>query len=265
MWDFGGDHLLVGHNEASLTPNRTFQSLYINPLVDILKRQNPKTDFCQGTMHGVFDTDHEQGLTILVDVKTDGAMTWPKVLEQLQPLRDHDWLTFVENDVLHKRPITVVGTGETPFNVLMSNSTYRDAFFDSPMQTMWKDVDTPGAVEPSPGDSSPFALRQNLQSSPQGSAGTSPSDDYNPTNSYYASTSFAEMIGTVWFGKLSASQLHLIRGHIAGVHAKGLKVRFWDTPSWPRKLREGIWGILIDEGVDILNVDDLDAVQKGFW
>lgn len=266
VWDYGGDVLFVGHNEASLTPNRTFQSLYINPLVKILEHQNPTTNFYHENDHGVFDTDHTQGLTLLVDVKTDGATTWPKVLEQLQPLRERGWLSYVDNDVLHKRQITVVGTGETPFDVLMRNTTYRDGFFDAPLVTMWKDP-----PESSSGlDSSPFLMPKastapKLQDSGQGSSGTSEDDDYSPSNSYYASTSFVQTISRAWFGRLNDKELYKLRGHIAGVHAKGLKVRFWDTPSWPRSRRDAIWRILIDEGVDILNVDDLDDAKKGIW
>lgn len=35
----------VGHDESSLTEERTLESLYINPILDTLKRQNPTTKF----------------------------------------------------------------------------------------------------------------------------------------------------------------------------------------------------------------------------
>jgi len=49
--------LHVGHSPASLTSNRTLRSLYIDPLVQILDHQNPKTEFYRpGAMrNGVFD------------------------------------------------------------------------------------------------------------------------------------------------------------------------------------------------------------------
>jgi hypothetical protein len=276
VWLFDND-LYVGHNTASLTTNRTFQSLYINPLVEILEHQNPDTRFYNESGHGVFDTNSEQSLTLLVDVKTDGATTWPLVLKQLEPLRVRGWLTFVQNGVLHPRPITVVGTGETRFDQLTANATYRDTFFDSPLDTMWSNPtgrdgnsgrpappnysEEAGHAEEGNGDGSPFKLR----SSGQGSSGTSASDEYTPLNSYYASTSFAESVGTVWWGALSNKQLQLIRGRIRGAHMKGLKVRYWDTPSWPSSLRNHIWSVLVEEGVDILNVDDLETVKKGIW
>ena len=37
VWYFDGEEeLFVGHNTASLTRNRTFRSLYVDPLVDLL-------------------------------------------------------------------------------------------------------------------------------------------------------------------------------------------------------------------------------------
>lgn len=272
VWDFNTGILYVGHNTASLTANRTFESLYINPLVKILERQNPTAEFYHDTTHGVFDTDYEQGITLLVDVKTDGITTWPIVLQQLQPLRERGWLTFVENGVLHPGPVTVVGTGETPFDLLVSNKDYRDAFFDAPLQTMWSAPDPRPDSPEEDGDErseerrdTPNTGNKELHNSAQGSAGTSPSDDYNPLNSYYASAPFTETIGRVMWGQLSAKQLELIRGRIKGAHEKGLKVRYWDTPSWPRSLRNYIWDTLIKEGADVLNVDDLKSVSKGVW
>jgi hypothetical protein len=287
VWAFNGE-LYVGHNTASLSMNRTFQSLYINPLVTILERQNPTTSFYNGSGHGVFDRDSEQSLTLLVDVKTDGAETWALVLRQLEPLRERGWLSYMENNVVRRGPITVVGTGETPFNVLTGNQTYRDAFFDAPLDRMWE---SPGSNEGEPiqpgmdniGDEVEGSRADKLTSKSatappndplssttserrgQGSSGTSPADSYTPLNSYYASTSFNEVIGTIWWGRLSNEQIDLIRGQIRGAHRRGLKARYWDTPSWPMSLRNYIWDVLVQEGVDVLNVDDLEAVRNGVW
>ena len=35
----------VGHDTSSLTRERTLKSLYIEPILDVLKRQNPITEF----------------------------------------------------------------------------------------------------------------------------------------------------------------------------------------------------------------------------
>ncbi|KAF7871933.1 uncharacterized protein EAF02_009038 [Botrytis sinoallii] len=297
VWLFDNE-LYVGHNTASLQRNRTFQSLYVNPLVEILERQNPTTDFYNGTNHGVFDADDGKSLTLLVDLKTDGAETWEWVLQQLEPLRKRGWLSYVENDTLHTRPITVVGTGNTPFDVLTKNSTYRDAFFDAPLDTMWEskhvteemkdwsnleddaqeeglDKDQEDAEEQVSETSTssavsiparkPMPIPHKKPNNGQGMSGVSPDTDFNPLNSYYASVSFNKAVGTIWRGRLSPKQMKIIRGQLRGAHRRGLKARYWDLPSWPIGLRNHVWDVLVKEGVDYLNVDDLRAAAKQAW
>jgi hypothetical protein len=236
VWLRRGD-LLVGHDTASLQPNRTFQTLYVNPLIEILTRQNPATEFYNGTTNGVFSTDPSQTLVLLVDLKTDGAETWPWVVKQLSPLRERGWLSYFEDGQFHARPITVVGTGNTPFDQILGNSTpssssssyRRDAFFDAPLDQ--------------------------LENSP-----------YDATNSYYASVNFWRAIGPVWWrGEPSAAQLRKIRRHLREAHKRGLKARYWNLPSWPIHVRNRLWQILVEEGIDMLNVDDLNAATRQDW
>lgn len=221
------DTLYVGHEQAALQPNRTFQSLYIQPLVEILERQNPHTEFYHESFRGVFDTQPNQTLVLLVDVKTAGSVTWAKVVEQLEPLRRRDWLTYYANNTVHTRPITVVGTGNTPFADLVANQTYRDYFYDAPLGKL---------------DST-----------------------YDATNSFYASVNFGAAIGKTWMGGLGAEQVERIRSQVRQAHNAGLKVRYWDLPSWPVSTRNRVWDALVNEGVDMLNVDDVKAAAKRKW
>ncbi|KAI1491203.1 hypothetical protein F5X96DRAFT_487480 [Biscogniauxia mediterranea] len=239
----GKPDLYVGHDTAALQPNRTFQSLYVNPLVELLERSNPQTEFYNDNRRGVFDADPDQTVALLVDLKTDGAQTWPEVLKQLEPLRSRNWLSYVEDGVVHKRQVTVIGTGNTPFDLLVQNTTYRDAFFDAPLSEMWEDPDAP--------DSTPLSI-------------SNTTFKYNPTNSFYASTSLKDAVGLIFAG-LSEAQLRIVRGQIKGAHRRGLKVRYWDTPSWPIGLRDKIWHTLMEEGADILNVDDLKSASQKKW
>lgn len=236
----GTNKLYVGHERAALQQNRTFESLYIQPLVEILKRANPTTDFYNDTYRGVFDTSPNETLTLLVDVKTAGAETWAEVVKQLDPLRQRNWLTYYSDGVVHTRPITVVGSGNTPpFVDPVSNNnnatpttTYRDYFFDAPLVKLASD----------------------------------PSDHhYNTNNSFYASVSFASSIGNLWMGKLNADQLERIRYQVKQAHDRGLKVRYWDLPSWPIATRNMVWDVLVREGVDMLNVDDVKSAAKRQW
>ncbi|KAI1131238.1 hypothetical protein F5Y10DRAFT_79907 [Nemania abortiva] len=242
VWLFDNDpELYVGHDRPALTPYRTFQSLYVNPIVEILEQNNPDTPFYNGTRRrGVFDTDPDQTLVLLVDLKTDGANTLAQIQSQLEPLRVGGWLSYVQDDVVYERQITVVATGKAPFDMITQNATYRDVFFDAPLNELYEEPDVPSASD----DWGPFT--------------------YNITNSFYASVNFKRAIGPVWSG-ISDKQLRLIRGQIKGAHRRGLKVRYWNTPAWPVTVRNKIWHTLIAEGADYLNVDDLKAATRRRW
>lgn len=228
------EHLYVGHAEASLQQNRTFQSLYIQPLVNILTRQNPTTEFYNANGRGVFDTSPNQTLTLLVDVKTAGPETWAKVVEQLEPLRERGWLTHVAADgTVRSRAITVIGTGNMPIDDILTNTNTvnRDYFLDAPLGKL------------------------------SGAGGAA----LDATNSYYASVSFASAVGAPWMGRLNAEQLRRIRWQVGEAHSLGLRARYWDLPQWPVKVRNLVWDTLVEEGVDVLNVDDVKAAAGREW
>jgi hypothetical protein len=230
-----GDELFVGHDLSSLTPNRTFQSLYVNPLLEILDRQNPNASFGDVAKQGVFDVNPAVTLVLMVDFKLQGNTTFAKVQSQLGRLRDRGYLTYFDGDSVVPGAVTVVGTGNTPFEFVVANTTYRDIFFDAPLDAF-------SATSPTPASSV-----------------------YNATNSYYASASMHDAIGLPWLGRYSGSQVDKMRDQINGAKAAGLKTRYWDFPGWPVGLRNYVWGLLVREGMDVLNVDDLKGATTGIW
>lgn len=249
VWQMNGEEeLLVGHSKSSLTKKRTFRNLYVNPLVKLLDSMNPTTDFAETSGHGVFDEDPEQTLVLLVDFKTDGEKLFPMVEEQLRPLREKDYLSHWDGSDFVSRAVTVVGTGNAPFDMLIADPTYRDIFFDAPIDMFY--------------DGASSSLTPRGQGN-TGTAHTTP-DSFNSSNSYYASVSFDASIGLP-YGDLTSRQLDLLRGQIKGAHERGLKARYWETPAWPSSLRNHVWQILMDEGADMLNVDDLEAAAKFDW
>ena len=258
------DELFVGHNRASLTKTRTFKSLYINPIVKILEQQNPHSEFSNGTSNGVFDFAPETSLILLVDVKTSGKETWPWVLAQLEPLRERGWLTFVENGKTNQRAVTVVGTGNTPFDLLTSNTTYLDAFFDAPLELMWEPRNATDEILDTDFDDTEIPPLPTIDAG-QGMTGITANSSFSDVNSYYASVEFGKSIGRLWRGKMTNKQLKIIRGQVRGAHRRGLKVRYWGLPSWPIGLRNHVWDVLVKEGVDVLNVDDLRGVGRVSW
>jgi len=295
VWLFD-EELYVGHSLSSLTPNRTLNNLYLNPILDILEKQNPNSAFHPNPdtpRNGVFDVAPTQTLILLIDYKTSGKPLHPFVLKQLQPLREKNYLTHFNGTDVVEGPITIVATGNAPFDLLMQNATYRDVFFDAPLDQMADKTDgsiasphvdpldstredlpanpyspyIESATTDLPLPSAPTAVAFSDTDQGQGHSGGAPLDPavYSPQNSYYASVSFSKSIGFPWRSRLSAKQLELIRKQIRGAHAQGLKVRYWNLPAWPRGLRNHIWHILVREGVDVLNVDDLVGATRRDW
>ncbi|MCJ1313017.1 hypothetical protein MMC25_006693 [Agyrium rufum] len=240
VWLYNGT-LHVGHEQSALTNARTFSSLYIEPILSVLERQNPKSPFLTSsipTKNGVFDGYSSQTLYLFVDVKTDGETTWPYVVKALEPLRSAGYLSSINESStsIINGPVTVVGTGNTPLNQIQPISN-RDYFFD--------------------------AFLPNLTLS-----------DYNLTklDSPIASVDFAVVFGKVDSvdGTFNDTQLATLNKQVAAAHAKGIAVRYWDQPAWPITLRNGVWRTLWQGGADLINADDVTAAagfsdQSNYW
>ncbi|RDW78618.1 uncharacterized protein DSM5745_05470 [Aspergillus mulundensis] len=262
VWLFD-DELFVGHTRAALTPSRTLRKMYIDPLMKILGKQNPITHFHPDTdqpRNGVFDTDPSQTLVLLIDFKTDGEEAWNYVYTQLTPLRESGYLTYYNGSDIINGPITVVGTGNAPFNRIAASTTYRDIFFDAPLNRLVNNVDRIDINT---------RLKGRTGNAGQGMSGISDGDirpdTFNLTNSYYASVSFKKAVGVPWMLHLTDRQIQTIRAQIRAAHRQGLKVRYWGTPDWPRSLRNHVWRVLASEGADMLNVDDLVSATRKDW
>ena len=196
--------------------------------------ENPSSPFVKTpTNNGVFDGYSSQTIFLFVDVKTSGDETWPYVLKALEPLRSAGYLSRVENSsstFITYGPVTVIGTGNTPLSQVQPVAS-RDYFWDAPIPTL----------------NSSFSNITSLVSP-------------------IASTNFAVEFGTVQntIGAFNASQLARLRAQVAVAHAKGIKLRYWNQPAWPISSRNGIWRQLWDEGVDLINADDV-AAAAGLW
>ena len=104
--------------------------------------------------------------------------------------------------------------GNAPFDFLTANEIYRDVF-DAPLEEMadlssqWPNPNC--AQDPTWGNqsSSPTSPKPNPPSPPRSDPGQGKSDipqetvTYNPTNSYYVSTSFNRSIGRVWASRMT--------------------------------------------------------------
>ena len=221
-------------------------------------------DSSQSFSNGLFDTDPEQTLVLVVDFKRAGEQTFDALDLQLQSLRDNGYLSYWDGRQFNSRAVTVVVTGSIPYDKVMRNATYQDIFLDAPLPLLWEEpvppIETSDTIHNKDGE-----IDYGKAMSQAGSDGLESPSNFNTSNSYYASTSFFSSVGFVWWGHLSPRQMRIIRGQIRGAKQRGLKVRYWDTPSWPTALRNHVWHVLVKEGADVLNVDNLQAAALQEW
>jgi hypothetical protein len=205
--------------------------------VDTIKRQNPTTPFVSGstTKNGVFDTDSGQTIYLWIDLKTDGASTLAAVLSALEPLLQAGYLTTTDGKTVKNAPITAIGTGNTPQSFFLptdpaSASKPRYIFFDAQLST----------------------LNQSANA------------DITPLITPIASAQFSAQVGQVVKESLSDTQLAPVRSQIEYATSKGIGSRYWDTPGWPIGTRNAVWRTLLNEGVTLVNVDDVNGAAD-FW
>ncbi|KAH8732473.1 PLC-like phosphodiesterase [Phaeosphaeriaceae sp. PMI808] len=228
IWLTDDQELLVGHTWSSTRRYRSLRSLYLDPLTNIFEHRNISTASTSNKETGLFDTDPNSSTILLIDVKTDGNKIWPILLSQLQSLRDKNWLTYYDGTTLHQGPLTIVGSGKTPFELVQQNSTNRYIFYDAPLRSVSE-------------------------------------TQYNTTNSYYASANLKAAMGGLWLGRFTQLQKETLKQQIRAAEEKGLKSRYWDTPAWPIGMRDSAWLKLVGMGVGVLNVDDLISATRWNW
>jgi hypothetical protein len=222
--------LHVGHEEAALTDTRTFDTLYIQPILSVLQQTNPSTPYTedQSRPNGVFDTSSGQTLYLFVDLKTPGPETWPYVVSALEPLRSAGYLTTYNGTAITPGAVTVIGTGNTPQSNFTDSSQFRDYFFDANL-AMLNDSQSNITAEISP----------------------------------VASTQFSRYVGEINGTSFNDTQLEIVREQVGLAREKGILSRYWDTPGWPIGRRNAVWATLEEEGVGLLNADDV-AAAAGF-
>lgn len=233
-----GSELLVGHKSIGLKHDSTLPSMYLEPLRRLVEEQNVGND---GPLRGIFDSAPEQTVVLLIDHKTSGKETFAELDKQLQPLRDLDYLTYWNGTARISRPITVVASGNAPFDSVMAlDSTHRDIFWDAKLEQLPSIDDDFNA--------DPVVYK------------------YNRSNSYFASTEFRNAI--LWRYRNSTGHIpHTAQGddiaatQLEQAKARGLLARYWNTPSNPPNVQEIAWRVLVAQDIDILNMDDMGIVR----
>jgi hypothetical protein len=178
--------------------------------------------------HGsVLPTHKDQPFFLLIDFKSAGDATWDALAKALAPLRDADYLSFYNNG-FQQRQLTIIASGNARLD--LSSST------PSPLaKALSSDTNPKHAIFVD------AAINKDMK-------------NFDASNAYYASAAFSDASPG---SKVPLAGATLDKLNEA--HAKGFKVRYWDIPAKEK------WQTLVDQGVDRLNVDDLQDVAGVDW
>ncbi|GAA3871213.1 phosphatidylinositol-specific phospholipase C/glycerophosphodiester phosphodiesterase family protein [Streptomyces sp. NPDC003328] len=112
-----GDQLLVAHDPVDLDPERTLESLYLDPLAALVKSN-----------HGSVHRGWRAPLQLLIDIKTEGASTYLELDRHLRRYRN--LFTTCAHGRVHPGPVTAVVSGDRAARAPMEAQTVRRAFYD---------------------------------------------------------------------------------------------------------------------------------------
>ncbi|KAF2796342.1 hypothetical protein K505DRAFT_323364 [Melanomma pulvis-pyrius CBS 109.77] len=177
----------------------------------------------------VFPAKPGQGLYLLVDFKADADSTWDLLVKALEPLRTAGYLSHYDG-----------GFKQGLVTVIASGNAVIDGDVPAPLAKANDNTANPGRAL--------FVdarVDKNLSK-------------FDTSNAYYASADFKSAVQGSG-DAISGANLQKMRDQVKAAHDKGFKVRYWDIPS------EGQWQQLIDEGIDRVNVDDLQDVASLDW
>jgi hypothetical protein len=124
-------HLLVGHDPLELSPTRTLQSLYLDPL---------KKRISENGGHVYKDGP---GFTLMIDVKSDAAATYAALEEALKPYQS--LLTVFRNGKIERGAITIVISGNRD-RATMAKEEVRYAALDGGMNDLTADSPPPASL-----------------------------------------------------------------------------------------------------------------------
>ncbi|WFD19132.1 hypothetical protein MCAP1_001355 [Malassezia caprae] len=226
--------LYVGHDPFSLTAERTFHALTVQPLVKAIEQANTaNAKYVNNSRSSLFGdlqasvstsdspwwngyfslgVGNTQPLQLLVDVKNDANRSWPLIVKALDPLRKRGFLTRYKHGKVIPGPVIVIGTGGTPIDQLAPKHE-RDVFLDCELMQLNKPMPKIHGVR----------------------------YDWNNTLCAIASTDFEEATSNYRGIHEPSKQLKQnLTSLIHEAHKRGIKTRFYETPAWPIYARDRV-------------------------
>jgi len=207
--------------------NQTLDQVYLSKLMSILRSANQGQQ--RGPPRGVFQTAPRLPLQLVMNIKSDAPPTYQALDQALQPLLNEGWLTTVDtrgpDAPLKLSALTIFVTGNIPLScILGSPNSTRYIFYDAPLMEL---------------------------------AGN---DMYTPALSPMASATFSDIVGSRWV--IPRYAVEKIQEYVNIAHNKGITVRVTQPIDFPMWIRNMYWQILLDSGVDWLDVDDLYSASQ---
>ena len=114
--------LLVAHDRADLKPDRTLDTLYLDPLQNLARGKK-----------SIFPTG--ETLTLLIDFKTEAQPTYEALRTLLT--RYDEMLTRFESNRIHTNAVTIIISGNRPREILLAEKS-RFAAFDGRLADLGK-------------------------------------------------------------------------------------------------------------------------------
>lgn len=152
-------------------------------------------------------------------------------------------------------PLTIIGTGDTPINSILSDSP-RYIFKDAPLTKLDEPI-----LYPDPVTGNLIRVDWHPSFAPMASAKFSVA-----SHASYLTSSILFMPVRQAFRLAFSTPAFLAHAdsskYVRQAHAKGIESRWWGLARHPKPLRWALWGYVKDMGTDWLNADDLDEVAE---
>jgi hypothetical protein len=196
--------LLVAHDRKDVKPDRTLESLYLDPLRARTKANGGKV------------YPNGPAVWLLIDVKSGAEDTYAALDKVLAAYADI--LSVTRAGKFERKAVTVVVSGNRAKETI-AKQTVRFAGIDGRPE----DLDSDAAADLVPWVSANWLLTFRWQGN----------------------------------GPLPEAERAKLKEYVAKAHKKGRLVRFWATPE-----KEAFWKELLAAGVDLINTDKLDELQR---
>lgn len=243
---FSGNEVYVGHSQIFLKDNETLNSLYLDPIYDLLLMSNPdikpkSQDLAdlngESQPHGIFYNSPESTLYFWMDFKTEASELYQAIKPLLMPFVEKDYLSYYDksSNTFIEKPVTVTISGNLP------------------MEDITRDLQQ---------DSTQVPKIYTFIDAPLHEFGSLPDEKLQEYAkiSRVASSSMEKLLGHSDFktNELSDADLDALKKVFDKAHSFGLKTRIWGGISWPQELVYNHNINLFKLGCDLINTDDLD-------